>query len=312
MNESHHSPPHVAVIGSGLERCRDVPGFAVDLVGPTPSCLGPGIGAAGYDLLHVALSEPAGTAVLRRGQDRSYLSPGRAADRLLTAQGAPPERIRRWRPGIDRERFTPAAYRPEAIPSSDTAGERINLLHVACPTATDAEIALLADAFGLAHDRDHRLHLVLAGDVRRETAALRDRALHDAFTGLGELSLDALAQVYATADLLIFTAAGDLLAEPVLEAQASGLPVLALDAGTATELIESGRNGCLVEPSAPVLAAAISGLARRATLRERLVTGALMTIGEHGWERALDRLAVAWAAALAPAGDRGREVARAA
>jgi glycosyltransferase involved in cell wall biosynthesis len=311
MNEPNHSAPRVAVIGRDLERCRDVPGFEVDVVGVTEADLPPMLGSHPYDLIHVGLADPAGSAVLRCGQDRSYLSPSRAGDRRLADQGAPAARIRRWRPGVDRERFHPSAYAPEAIPTSDTAGERINLLHVG-PLREAGEIALLADAFGLAHDRDHRLHLVLAGDAAAEEDAMRDRALDEAITVLGAVEPDALARIYATADLLVFAGASDPLAQPVLEAQASGLPVLAVDAGGVVDLVQDGRTGCLVEPSAPILAEALSGLARRATLRERLVTGALKSIGEHGWDRSLEQLAGAWSAALRPAGEATREVARAA
>ena len=86
----------------------------------------------------------------------------------------------------------------------------------------------------------------------------------------------------------------------ILEAQASGLPVLAVDAGGGAELIESGRSGCLAPRSAPALAAAIHGLARRPPLRERLATGGLAAVREHSWERALDRLAEVWEAARMP------------
>jgi glycosyltransferase involved in cell wall biosynthesis len=252
MNRYDELSPHVAVIGTGVEPCPDVPAYAVVI-----------------------------------GGERLLLSPSRAADLALIAAGADPERIHRWRPGVDRERFTPAAYRPEALPRAPAGEERIHILHLEA-----AGLELATEAFLIAHDHDPRLHLLLAGDVAVP------HGLGSAATALGPLPPDRLAHVYASADLLLFADPSDLLAQPVLEAQASGLPVLAVEGGGASELIESGRSGCLVEPSVPALAAALAGLARRATLRERLVTGALIAIAELTWERSLEQLAELRAQAL--------------
>ena len=99
------------------------------------------------------------------------------------------------------------------------------------------------------------------------------RRLGTAVTLLGPLSPDRLAAVYATADLYVSPSGADLFGQSILEAQASGLPVVAVDGGAASELIDSGRDGCLVPPIPEALAGAIVGLARRSTLCDRLVTG---------------------------------------
>ena len=117
----------------------------------------------------------------------------------------------------------------------------------------------------------------------------------------------------------MFPSETDAFAQAVLEAQASGLPVLAVDTGGAAELIENGRSGCLVAPDPAALGSAIRGLARRAALQDRLATGGLMAVRERTWERSLAQLAAGYARALgepragAGAGDGdGHEVARAA
>jgi glycosyltransferase involved in cell wall biosynthesis len=108
-----------------------------------------------------------------------------------------------------------------------------------------------------------------------------------------------LAQVYASADLFMFASTTDTFGQVILEAQASGLPVLAVDAGGPAELIEDGRSGCLVAPEPELLASALRGLARREAIRERLATGGLLAVGERSWERSLDQLADGYARALA-------------
>jgi glycosyltransferase involved in cell wall biosynthesis len=123
-------------------------------------------------------------------------------------------------------------------------------------------------------------------------------ALGHAVTMLEAGDPEHLARIYASADLFVSPDTGDGFGESVLVAQASGLPVVAIDGSGPGELIESGRSGCLVAPDPDTLGAAIRGLARRATLRERLVTGALLAARERTWERAMMDLAIAWERAV--------------
>lgn len=228
---------------------------------------------------------------------RLVLSPSQAADQQLLRLGIDSRRIRRWELGVNPQRVSPAHYNPAAMPATDGgAAARINLLYSG-RLDDEHEIGLLADAFLLAHEQDPRLHLVLAGEGAGETR-LR-RRLGKSATFLGPLCDEALAQVYASADLLVCPHA-DGYGQPILDAQASGLPVLAVGDGAAAELIQSGRNGCLVPASTPALAEAMRSLSRRATLRERLATGGLLVARERTWERSLRQLAAAWSDALAP------------
>ena len=74
------------------------------------------------------------------------------------------------------------------------------------------------------------------------------KRLGDTATFLGWLEGEQLARVYASADVFLFASTTDTFGQAILEAQASGLPVLAVNAGGPTDLIEDGRNGCLVSP----------------------------------------------------------------
>jgi glycosyltransferase involved in cell wall biosynthesis len=326
MNKKNLHTPRVAVLG-GHEGCRPVtlllhelaqravPSFAMEVIGEEdflaathpsdpPAC----------DLLHVCAPGPAGRAALNRAAelglpaitayhpdpDAGYataqlvLSPSRAADLALGGAGVGLDRIRRWRPGVDAERFTPAAYDPGALP--DGSPEQINLLYVG-RLAADKEVGLLAEAFQRARETDPRLHLILAGDGPLE-APLRAQ-LQDGATFLGWTEPDRLATLYATADLLVWPCRKDFAAPAILEAQACGMPVLAAGGGGAADLIDSGRSGCLVEPTPAALAEAIGGLARRPVLRERLSSGALAATRPRTWERSLAGLGEIWGAALA-------------
>ena len=297
-------------------RARAVPGHAIEFTDTLTRARGDLIHLCGSgeaadraaqiaDSAAIPLVSSFGSAL--HHSSRLVLSPSQAADQQLIALGIDPSRIRRWELGVNPEPFSPAHYHPAAMPAAgDGAGARINLLYSG-PLDEDHEVGLLTDAFQLAHERDPRLHLVLAGSGPDE-AELR-RRLGVTATFRGPLDGDTLAQAYASADLLVCPSA-DGYGQPILYAQASGLPVLAVGDGAAAELIQSGRNGCLVPASTLALAEAMRSLARRATLRERLATGGLLATRERTWERSLRQLAAAWSDALAP--DPASEVAHAA
>ncbi len=218
------------------------------------------------------------------------LSPSRAADHALGKLGVEAERLHRWQRGVDLDRFNPARFTPDVLPS-----DRFNVLYTG-RLGHEKGLDLLGEAFLVARDRDPRLHLVLAG-AGPELERLRAR-LGRAAAFLGWIEGDALAHVYASADLFVFPSTTDTFGRAILEAQASGLPVLAVDGGGAAELIETGRTGCLVPAEPEALAGALRGLARRAALRDRLATGGLIAVRERSWDRSLVQLASSWTAAI--------------
>jgi glycosyltransferase involved in cell wall biosynthesis len=87
----------------------------------------------------------------------------------------------------------------------------------------------------------------------------------------------------------------------ILEAQASGVPVVAVDEGGPRTLIDDGRTGLLRPADSEALAAAVLELAAAPELRRRLAAAALEDVRARTWERALERLAEGYRLAL---GDR--------
>ena len=86
------------------------------------------------------------------------------------------------------------------------------------------------------------LHLVIAGTGPRE-AALR-AAAPPGVTFLGVLDRQSrLPDLYANADAFVFTSVTETLGLVVLEAMASGLPVIAVPAGGVADHLRDGRNG---------------------------------------------------------------------
>jgi glycosyltransferase involved in cell wall biosynthesis len=210
------------------------------------------------------------------------LSPSPATDERLVELGIERSRIGRWDRGVDLRRFDPLLRTPGLLP-----GE-INVLYAGRLTA-EKGASLLADAFLAARRRDPRLHLVLAGGGPEESM-LRER-LGDTATFLGWRHGSDLARVYASADAFLFTSQTDTFGQVVLEAQASGLPVVAVNEGGPASLIEDGETGVLCPPDPYALATAVVSVATQPLVASRLRRAALAAVGERTWEAALQRLA---------------------
>jgi glycosyltransferase involved in cell wall biosynthesis/predicted metal-dependent phosphoesterase TrpH len=230
------------------------------------------------------------------------LSPSPASDARLAELGIDSHRIERWDRGVDLERFDPALRTPGLLPE-----DTINVLYAGRLTK-EKGVDLLADAFLAARWRDPRLHLVLAGGGPEEQA-LRDR-LGDHATFLGWLGGEDLPRVYASADMFLFASRTDTFGQVLLEAQASGLPVVAVAEGGPASLIEDGVTGLLADADEDELASAILALVDGPLLHERLRRAALTSVRDRTWETALQRLSSGYLLALAEhAPDSARSVA---
>jgi len=228
------------------------------------------------------------------GQCERVLSPSRVSDERLRELGIPEERIGRWDRGVDLARFDPARRDP-ALFGQDGDGRLVVLYAGRLTKEKGAD--LLAEAFLAARAREPRLHLVLAGGGPEEEA-LRAR-LGASATFLGWLGGEELARAYASADLFLFASRTDTFGQVILEAQASGLPVVAVGAGGPTELVADGRSGLLCPSDAQALGDALAGLAASRAGRERLARGGLAAVRARTWEASLGRLAEGWHRVLA-------------
>ncbi|HXB15541.1 MAG TPA: glycosyltransferase [Solirubrobacteraceae bacterium] len=294
-----------AVVRALADGCFD----AVHVCSPGPA----GIGAAlvaralGLPLVGSYHAELAAYAGLRSGEQRLaeamhgavtlfysaceiVLSPSAASDEALAGIGTPADRVVRWDRGVDASRFDPKLRRRQ---DEDT----VRVLYSGRITR-EKGVELLARTFLAARERDPRLHLMVAGGgpEQERLAALLGRDV----SFLGWLEGTQLAQAYADADVFLFPSSTDTFGQVILEAQASGLPVLAVAEGGPLSLIEDGVTGLLRPGDAGVLAEALLELAAAPLRRRALAAAALRVVSGRTWERALELLAGGYERALGP------------
>ena len=217
------------------------------------------------------------------------LSPSPAADGSLVELGVDAARVGRWERGVDTDRFDPAKADRDAYP-----GE-LKVLYAGRMTR-EKGVDLLAESFLRARRADPRLHLLLAGGGPEEDE-LRDR-LGEHATFLGWLGGEELARAYASADVFLFASSTDTYGQVILEAGASGLPVVAVAEGGPAALVENRHTGLLCRPDPDHLAGALLQLASSPALRRQLGTAAAETARERSWERAMGQLAAGYRRAL--------------
>jgi glycosyltransferase involved in cell wall biosynthesis/predicted metal-dependent phosphoesterase TrpH len=225
------------------------------------------------------------------------LSPSPASDERLAELGIASTKVARWDRGVDLDRFDPRLREAEMF------GGKVCVMY--CGRLTrEKGVDLLADAFLRAHDEDPRLHLVLAGGGPEEDV-LRER-LGDHATFLGWLSGAELPRAYASADAFLFASRTDTFGQVILEAQASGLPVIAVAEGGPTSLIVHGETGLLAQPTPEALADSLLSVVHTPALRERLRKTALATVRERTWDASLRQLASGYRSTLLRSAAPGR------
>lgn len=169
-----------------------------------------------------------------------------AADRADVAQVVPPDRISLLRRGVDLSRFGPDPGARERLQRRYGVPAGAHLVLLAGRVDATKGVMVLADAVRRLRDRGVDVHLVVAGggvDAHR----VKELVGADA-TLLGPVLQADLAGVYAACDVLAFPSLSDTAGNVVVEAMASGLPVvLARGSRTNGWLTAPGHDGVLVD-----------------------------------------------------------------
>jgi glycosyltransferase involved in cell wall biosynthesis len=217
-----------------------------------------------------------------------------AADLVLTLNPRDISGVRsRLRPGAHQLSLPPFvdAISFAAAAAARSANDPPVLLSVAMMRPRDKldSYRVLAKAFALLKERRWQAVLVGDGPARPEIEALM-APFGPRVRFLGAVPRERLPAVYAAADLYLWPAINEAYGMAFLEAQASGLPVVAGRTGGVPAVVADGISGILTPiGDACAFAAAVGHLLDDPSERARLSAGASRRVAQHHDERAAAR-----------------------
>jgi glycosyltransferase involved in cell wall biosynthesis len=209
-------------------------------------------------------------------------------------------------PGVDLERFSPGSADP-AVRAQLTAAPEAPLVGIVGRVDPRKGVGVLVEAMAQLEGPAADARLAVVGDVgigtAEDTAALRasaDRLLGDRIRFVGRRR--DVPEVLRALDVLVSASYAEPFGRAVLEAQASGVPVIGTRSGGVPEFVEDGRTGLLVPPRhAAALAAALQRLLGDEALRERLArAGREQAERRFGLADRYDQVAAVYAAVARP------------
>jgi len=175
---------------------------------------------------------------------------------------------------VDAARFAPSDQQPRGR----------YLLAVGRINDPRKNTGLLLEAFALVRQQHPDLTLALAGDAPGEALLeRRDRlGLGDAVDFRGEVSAEALLDLYRGAQLFLIGSTQEGLGIVMLEAMAAGTPVVATDCGGPEGIVVAGQTGALVPNNDPqAMAEAILALLDDPDCLETLRRNCMTFVKEH-------------------------------
>jgi sugar transferase (PEP-CTERM/EpsH1 system associated) len=187
---------------------------------------------------------------------------------LIEHVGAEPDRVSQISNGVDSVQFHPRLGPPAAVGPPGFMHDNTYVIGSAGRMDNTKSHTTLVEAFlrliASPHPAHQRLRLLIVGDgpLRAECQAMLDRAGAGHRAWLPGERAD-IAQLLRSMDLFVLPALADSSSGAILEAMATGLPVVATAVGSNTELVHPGFTGILVPPQSPdVMAAAIADYCR--------------------------------------------------
>lgn len=197
------------------------------------------------------------------------------ADHLRAEIG--PERVIFAPPGVDTDHFYPAAAEP---------GPPGRLLCVGRLADVRKRCDLLIEAYARLCERvDDPPELLLVGSTgppEASWALARERGVDDRIDFRSDVTRDELARLYRSASIFALSSDEEGLGIVILEAMASGLPVVSTDCGGPSTSVVHGETGLLVPRGDPeALATAFQALCSDSELRGRMGSNGRTRAEEH-------------------------------
>jgi glycosyltransferase involved in cell wall biosynthesis len=201
-------------------------------------------------------------------------------------RGFAPEKLKILPRGLDTDLFNPGRRDLSFWPGSGVNDKKVRLLYVG-RISREKDLDVLAAAYDKVRQAGQPVNLYLVGHGPYSKALAA--ALPDAVF-LGYLTGEPLAKAYASADVFVFPSTTDTFGNVIIEAQASGLPVIVSDLGGPRELVEDGITGLVTKAhDAEDVARAITLLVSDPKMRARMGEKARQSVLDRSWPGAFQK-----------------------
>ena len=226
-----------------------------------------------------------------RRSARAYTPSGPAREDLL--RGGVRD-VEVWGRGVDADLYNPR-NRSENLRAKLELGDRFTFLHVG-RLASEKRVEQIVAAYAIALRGlpPDSTRLVIAGAGPRQDTIRAAAPPGTIFLGYLDRRTE-LPTLYALSNVFMFASLTETLGLVVLEAMASGLPVIAVPAGGVADHLRDDMNGIATPPEdVDAMAAAMVALATDPARTRRLGIGARSTAEALTWDSELDRLDVSY------------------
>ena len=135
-----------------------------------------------------------------------------------------------------------------------------------------------------------KLHLVGSGYMSDFQLIVKEKKMEKFVVFHGWAPDSMVPHYYKSADVLVFPSRYEPFGIVILEAMASGAPIIASNAGGIPEILSNGENGILFKSSdADALSKAILALHQDNNLKKKIIQGALKTVAKYSWDNVAER-----------------------
>lgn len=200
--------------------------------------------------------------------------------------------------GVDHKLFNPSKADKKKLEAYGLSSNRLTILY-AGRLAEEKSLEKLVESFKhllIKYPEDIQLLIIGEGPSRIDLEAALAGASNYAFTGLK--TGEELAALYASADIFAFPSVTETFGQVVLEAMASGLPVLGFDSPGVRDLIEQAVSGFLADPKVDYLDTVnplsfiynLEALIKDAAWRKKLGDRAFAIAQQRSWDAILAEL----------------------
>jgi glycosyltransferase involved in cell wall biosynthesis len=195
-------------------------------------------------------------------------------------RGFAPEKLKILPRGLDTDLFSPRRRDLSFWKRFGANKSDVRLLYVG-RISREKDLDVLAAAYDKIREAGAPVKLFMVGHGPY-SEALAARLPEAVFVGY--LTGEPLAAAYASADIFVFPSTTDTFGNVIIEAQASGLPVIVSNLGGPKELVENGVNGIITKAhDAEDVARAITLLVNDAKLRARMGEKARQSVVDRSW-----------------------------